>query len=217
MSQKRDRGQQSSSPTSTASDEFAPMAATYAPAQSVHGSVSQYPRDLPPGATEPSWGVQTFPSPRYVQSVAPSTLDPSYSLNSLPSGAGRPANPPRRPPGAAPLADILLQEPTAAVSSRIASRANPSQNSPTYSQPDLSPLRLHGEPPSPERSRQEYFDPARSALGLGQDVVTSPSRPLHGSLGQPGPSRNNQAFPLASDFTSSSRVPPTTTPLSHNE
>ena len=168
------------------------MTAAFAPPPSSHGLVPPFQYGSPQKANEPSWGDSLPPTSQSEKRTPAST---SRALRNDPANPTTPtraaSNPVRRPPGAAPLADILL----------------PESSSPTL--PELSPLRLHGESSSPERKRSEFFDPARSLAG-GSQGVTSPTQSpavqtAQAALRQPGQY-------LSGGFASSSSMQPPPAP-----
>lgn len=205
MSQRRDKGSQKPPPTTSPRGESSQMAATYLPplptyAQSLPVSQEQYP-----GAVEQPWEGSLTDQRQRAQALASDPFGVSINLP-IPSTPQRgSSNPTRRPPGAAPLADILLQDPTPS--------AHPS-TSPQH--PDLSPLRLHGDPASPERSRQVYFDPARNTSSRQQESAVPPSQAPPGYFLQAGPSPPTQA-PLGFGFSASGQSSSSAERISPNE
>ena len=190
MSQKRDKGQQQhSSPTSSSGEESARRAAAYLPPLAGHDATSQYQEEI-------TWGDDPFHARQYGSIVTSNASGPSRNPN-LPSARSNVPSTSERQRGAAPLADILIQDSTVATPSGTrGSRHGPVQTSPiSPPQPDLSPLRLHGEPGSPERFRNQYFDPARSSLDTYQESGSSSSRPIPGYLPLASSSRSGQDLP----------------------
>ena len=191
MSQKRDKGhQQHSSPTSSSGEESTRRAATYLSPLAGRDAPSQYQEGIP-------WGDNPLTSRQYASTVAPQAASGPSRNPSLPSARSNVPSTFERQRGAAPLADILIQESAVATpSGPPGTRQDPVQISPiSPPQPDLSPLRLHGEPGSPERSRSQYFDPARSSFEAYQESESSSSRPFSGYPTLAGSSRSGQDFP----------------------
>ena len=180
MSQKEDKGPHKPPSTSISHEQAERMATAYLPPISAYGSQARELEGIPFGDAEFSW---TGGQPRVSQSNA------GIPENRL-SGPQRQSSPTRRRPGAAPLSDILLQEPASPIlGSQTLRRDAPGHSSPTSPQhPDLGPLRIHSDPRSPERTRHGYFDPARSiserspTSGAGQP---GSDNPLQRGMGQP--------------------------------
>ena len=94
----------------------------------------------------------------------------------------------RRRPGAAPLADILLQDPPSPpIRSPSSSISEAMQISPTARvQPILSTFELHQGGTNPQRSRQEYFDPLRNALTVENEGQVAQAQASGNFSSQPG-------------------------------
>ena len=170
-------------------------AVTFLPPFTGHESTSQHQQDLRTSSPESTRGTNPFNHRQYGSIVTSSTsgiLHPN--LPSAPYNA--PSSSSRRQ--ALPLADILLQEPIAPTLPASRQTQDPFRTSPiSPQQPDLSPLRLYGDPESPGRSRHEYFDPARSSLETYQEPGSSLSRPISGYPTVASSSRSAQNYPAS--------------------
>lgn len=169
MSQRRPRDPPTLSTTSSPSERVAPILTTHLPPLPMQNVVYQqvpYAPErrysgggqfgsgtniLPPLQSQPGLSNQ-----RVVVGNVLAQSSPPHGISSQN----------KRRPGAAPLADILLQNPPSPPNhSPSSSTSEMMQISPTTTiQPNLSLLGLHQGPSSPHRTRQEYFDPLRSAL-----------------------------------------------------
>lgn len=200
MSRRRDKDPQKSSPTSTSSEEPGQITAAYLPPPPTFGQPTQFQQSLVPNTAQPHWREPSQHPQHYGpgESSAVSVAANRPTLASV-----------RRPLGAAPLADILLQQPGTPTPSGSAPRPDFTQPSPTSPQSfDLTPLRLHGEATSPERKRKEYYDPARGASEDSSAFATPSSQRRSEYSSQAGPSRVTQAISQTGGSSSSAQNSP---------